>query len=52
MLLLRNPNLYYGVGRRRRVARPRVLRRRRGGSFFGSIGDALSKAHDSYDLTN
>ncbi len=43
-LLVRNPNIYYGGARKRRVGRPRV--RRHGGSFFGSIGNALSKAHD------
>src|SRR6185437_16250037 len=40
-LLVRNPNLYYGNGRKRRVGRPRV-RRHRGRGFF----DALKSAHD------
>ncbi len=44
-LLLRNPNVYYGNGyRKRRVGRPRL--RKRGKGFFSSIGNALSKAHD------
>ena len=39
-LLVRNPNIYYGMGRkRRRVGRPR---RRHGGSLFS----ALKGAHD------
>ena len=33
----------YGMGRRRRVGRPR---RRHGAGFFSSLGNALSKAHD------
>ncbi len=36
MSLLRSPNIYYGMGRRRRT-------RRRGGSW---LGDAFTKAHD------
>lgn len=40
MLLNRDPNIYYGMGRKRR----RVgVRRRHGGSW---LGDAFSKAHD------
>ncbi len=42
--MLRNPNLYYGNGRRRRVRR--VGRPRRGRGFFSSIGNALRGAHD------
>jgi len=33
----------YGTGRKRRRGRPRL---RRGGGFFSSIGNALSKAND------
>ena len=40
LMLLRNPSLYYGNGRRRRVGR--VVRRKRGGGFM----DALKSAHD------
>ena len=39
-MLLRNPSLYYGNGRRRRVGR--VVRRKRGGGFM----DALKSAHN------
>ena len=45
MLSIRNPDLYYGMGlvhRRKRVGRPRRLRR--GAGFFSSIGKALSGA--------
>jgi len=35
MSLVRNPNIFYGMGRRRR--------RRRGSGFFSSIGDAVGK---------
>ena len=38
-MLLRNPSLYYGNGRRKRVGR--VVRRKRGGGFM----DALRSAH-------
>ncbi len=41
MSLIRSPNIYYGVGRRRRMGRRRV-----GGSFLSVIGDALGKAHN------
>jgi len=37
MSLIRNPNIYYGMGRRRR------RRPRRGGSFFSAIGDTIGK---------
>jgi len=40
-LLVRNPNMYYGSGRRR-VHR----RRRHGGSIFDSIASGLKSAHD------
>ncbi len=43
MSLMRNPNIFYGYGRKRRVGRPR---RGRGAGFFSSIGNALSGAHD------
>ena len=39
-MLLKNPSLYYGNGRRRRVGR--VVRRERGGGFM----DALKSAHN------
>ena len=39
-MLLRNPSLYHGNGRRRRVGR--VSRRKRGGGFM----DALRSVHD------
>ena len=42
LMLLRNPSLYYGNGRKRRVGRPRVARRKRGGGFM----DALRSVHD------
>ena len=40
LMLLKNPSLYYGNGRTRRVGR--VVRRKRGGGFM----DALRSAHD------
>ena len=40
LMLLRNPSLYYGNGRRRRVGR--VVGRKRGGGFM----DALRSVHD------
>ena len=42
MSLFRNPDLYYGNGRRRRVGRLRTTRRHRGGGFL----DALKSAHN------
>ncbi len=44
MLSVRNPDLFYGYGGRRRVARRRP--RRHGAGFFSSLGNAFSKAHD------
>ena len=41
-LMLRNPDLYYGNGRRRRVGRLRAPRRNRGGGFL----DSLKSAHN------
>ena len=40
LMLLKNPSLYYGNGRRKRVGR--VVRRKRGGGFM----DALKSAHN------
>ncbi len=42
-LMMRNPDIFYGYGRKRRVGRPRV---RRGAGFFSNLGNALSGAHD------
>ena len=39
-LMLRNPDLYYGNGRRRRVGRLRAPRRRRDGGFLDSLKSA------------
>ena len=39
MSLVRNPSVFYGMGRRRR-------RPRRGAGFFSSIGNALSNVND------
>jgi hypothetical protein len=41
MSLARNPSLFYGYGRRRRVGR-----KRHGRGFFADVGNAFSRAHD------